>query len=97
MTANDFFRACAIGYKACGFDGAELAREIVDVREQMGVDTAEGVKGPCGKGSQQARLEQLYGAGLADALFFLGQSGGIGDSEFVFNGHEWLLSASVKR
>ena len=26
-------------------DGAELARETVDVREQMGVDTAEGVKG----------------------------------------------------
>lgn len=25
MTANDFFRACAIGYKACGYDGSELA------------------------------------------------------------------------
>lgn len=25
MTANDFYRACAIGYKACGYDGAELA------------------------------------------------------------------------
>ena len=24
MTANDFFRACAIGYKACGFDGKWL-------------------------------------------------------------------------
>ncbi len=23
MTANDFFRACAIGYKACGFEGAD--------------------------------------------------------------------------
>ena len=25
MTANDFFRACAIGYKACGFEDIELA------------------------------------------------------------------------
>ena len=24
MTANDFFRACAIGYKACGYEGADL-------------------------------------------------------------------------
>ncbi|MBQ4512995.1 MAG: hypothetical protein II969_08375 [Anaerolineaceae bacterium] len=25
MTANDFFRACAIGYKACGYKGTELS------------------------------------------------------------------------
>ena len=25
MTANDFFRACAIGYKACGYDGTDLS------------------------------------------------------------------------
>lgn len=25
MTANDFFCACAIGYKACGYEGSELA------------------------------------------------------------------------
>ena len=25
MTANDFFRVCAIGYKACGYDGTDLA------------------------------------------------------------------------
>ena len=24
MTANDFFRACAIGYKACGYNGTDL-------------------------------------------------------------------------
>ena len=25
MTANDFFRACAIGYQACGYDGTDLS------------------------------------------------------------------------
>ena len=53
----------------------------------MGVDTAERAEGAGGKGGKQARLEQLYGAGLANAFLFLSQGCGICDPEFVFEGH----------